>query len=77
MGLGLGGGGRKRKSRNPTRINLANMMDMEESKAKSALDNQGNFGPLFSICSTFYIYYTYYIVPYTICNNKILLALQI
>lgn len=43
MGLGLGGGGRKRKSRNPTRINLANMMDEAESKSKLALDNQGTF----------------------------------
>ena len=40
-GLGLGGGGRKRKSRNPTRINLSNMMDEAESKIKSASDNQG------------------------------------
>ena len=43
MGLGLGGSGRKRKSRNSTRINLANMMDMEESKNKTTMDDQGTF----------------------------------
>ena len=43
MSLGLGGGGRKRKSRNPTRINLANMLEEEEPKIKSASDNRGNF----------------------------------